>query len=379
MPRTRSNGFTLVELLVVIGIIALLISILLPALNRARDSANTIKCESNLKSIGEGLLQYVSENHFTFPASYTYQYMTLMPGVSGGETPTTPTWGYIHWSAYIFKGANGLTTPSIYTSNYGWEMFQCPSLPNGGLPPCNTFPGNDDTGNVDAQYGTVWGSASPGPHTDWNGCDFQATRCAYTLNEAICPRNKFCFGMSNPQFRVYTYVRSNWIKHSSATILATEFGPDTSLVTATGDVNPNVQVVKSHRPVTAFWDSVNQISDLDQISTVGSAFGSHSANGAYQRVTIGELAHNHQQLANGSSAQRLLRMNWVGRNHGSDKQGAVSGDPTNSADWDLRKTNFLYVDGHVETKHITETLQPGDFEWGDDIYSLTPHGDGKKY
>ncbi|MGD0140909.1 MAG: type II secretion system protein [Tepidisphaeraceae bacterium] len=104
----RLGGFTLVELLVVIGIIAILVAVLLPALSKARRAANTIACASNLRQIVQAMMMYATQNNGYIPGGPQSSAAFLTASPSGT--------GAVGW--------NPLFGPDITSST----PFGCPGL-----------------------------------------------------------------------------------------------------------------------------------------------------------------------------------------------------------------------------------------------------------
>ncbi len=126
MPR-RHSAFTLIELLVVISIIALLVGILLPALNAARKTAQTAVCLSNLRQTGIGIHGYATDYESATPPSIVWAFTT-----NDGRMLENAEWSLLIMS-YIASSGDGtyVGAPSganqADTSYATLDTFRCPS------------------------------------------------------------------------------------------------------------------------------------------------------------------------------------------------------------------------------------------------------------
>jgi prepilin-type N-terminal cleavage/methylation domain-containing protein/prepilin-type processing-associated H-X9-DG protein len=153
VSERKRKAFTLVELLVVIGIIAVLIGVLLPALSAARRQANTVKCLANLRSLGQAYLLYANDNRDAFPVvrsdtpdvngtpqnvQNTYYTDMLMKYVSKtgkmnfqigtdtaafDQTRASVLWGCPQWDGWYGTGTTYIGGRSIFEAGYAMNMF----------------------------------------------------------------------------------------------------------------------------------------------------------------------------------------------------------------------------------------------------------------
>ena len=138
--RDHRGGFTLVELLIVIAVLGLLLALLLPAANRARESARRVQCLNNLRQLATAVLAYVADD----PGQ-------CLPDAGSGNAPVlAPLSPRTHNKRpYESLGPNAYVLPSIggslqrYLGETGRAIWVCPSAPTEGVQEAAVIEGTD--------------------------------------------------------------------------------------------------------------------------------------------------------------------------------------------------------------------------------------------
>jgi prepilin-type processing-associated H-X9-DG protein len=126
LADAQRRAFTLVELLVVCGVIATLVALLLPALGAVRERARTVQCLSQLRQIGQAIESYAVSNKGLLPAWSAVHFYPDDPPFQ--DNPTSPDYAGPGWTV--------LLTPHLGQAPDG-EVYHCPAFPLD--PPCVNY------------------------------------------------------------------------------------------------------------------------------------------------------------------------------------------------------------------------------------------------
>jgi prepilin-type N-terminal cleavage/methylation domain-containing protein/prepilin-type processing-associated H-X9-DG protein len=203
-PTRQRSAFTLIELLVVIAIIAILIGLLLPAVQKVREAAARTKCENNLKQIGLALHNYADQRG-NFPAAYADY-----PG------------------------------PTAYTPSFGWAANVLPYVEQGNL--------YNSLGVATGPFGMPWTYPSPAPYTSYpvptpnalSQTRLTIYRCPSDPSPDLNPE-RLNFPMSNyraicgPDTGIYTFPSARGVMFQNSSVKFTDITDGTSNTLVVGE------------------------------------------------------------------------------------------------------------------------------------------------
>jgi prepilin-type N-terminal cleavage/methylation domain-containing protein/prepilin-type processing-associated H-X9-DG protein len=298
----RITGFTLVELLVVIGIIALLISILLPALSKARQQANAVACLASLRQFGNGYVSYFADNNGWLPY-VIYPYWGYYNRDGGNPPDVTKDYG-VYWFEELAPYMN-IKKPPPTEMNDSTDLTSLPRCPNWdrtalGLSTLSWTPGY-------GQNYKIWLGLSKAGYSV-RGSDPNATYWQDSADTEIGFTTNY-----SPSYAIGD-VKVNWLPNSSHRII---LGDAVDLHMGLWDTLPPGPLYAKYK-----WD----------YPTVGNAAGFASTNAPQ---SFGPLAYwlSGDPTRHGGKPQDCWKSptapNFVGRQKA--------------------KSNYLFLDGHAQT------------------------------
>jgi prepilin-type N-terminal cleavage/methylation domain-containing protein len=205
MQTGHRRAFTLVELLVVIAIIGILVALLLPAIQSAREAARRTECVNNMKQIGIALQNY-HDTYRTFPlGSFNLREVWPSNGTNWRALilqfmEQGAVWEQLTFSAdpavhFMAGGAAGTAALNGNESlkNFDLKAYRCPS---GTIKPFDTSGGSNNSGiAMNVQYVGVQGAARPVPGPDVNRGTWDCGH-GWSCNNGLLVPNE-CFGMQD--------------------------------------------------------------------------------------------------------------------------------------------------------------------------------------
>jgi prepilin-type N-terminal cleavage/methylation domain-containing protein/prepilin-type processing-associated H-X9-DG protein len=231
MKRSAENkrGFTLVELLVVIGIIAILISVLLPVLGSARKTANKVKCASQLREIGNALKLYQNEYKGYWPIVQHQSDPTFPPSDNGMKSPVARN---DYWYMFLLK----YFTNRAYTNTSGKRLVDFMNTPLFGCPSVDKT--DFDASTSSAEFNSGYGM---GPYALYGKRTFLGVNSGPAPGYSLQGQHwAFCASSNNTQGKYFKMTQ--WVGGAEKAIITDSrswFNETRSVANLAGVVHPN--------------------------------------------------------------------------------------------------------------------------------------------